>query len=69
MTSSLSSGTRVGRYQIRSHIGAGGMGDVYLAQDTELDRIVAIKILPDDVAANPERLQRFIQEAQVVDDF
>ena len=50
----LATGTRLGRYEIRSKIGAGGMGDVYLAHDTELDRTVAIKILPEDLAANRE---------------
>ncbi|MGI8838359.1 MAG: hypothetical protein ACR2H4_17220 [Pyrinomonadaceae bacterium] len=43
---SLSAGTKLGRYEIRSKIGAGGMGEVYLAQDTELHRTVAIKVLP-----------------------
>ncbi len=45
---SLVTGTRLGRYEIRSKIGAGGMGEVYLAQDTKLDRKVALKILPAD---------------------
>src|SRR5918992_649517 len=57
---SLAAGTKLGRYEIRSKIGAGGMGDVYLAQDTELDRTVAVKILPEDVAEDEQRLQRFI---------
>lgn len=57
-------GTRLGRYEIRSKIGAGGMGEVYLAIDTELDRMVAIKILPASLAADDQRLQRFIQEAK-----
>ncbi|MGH9970210.1 MAG: protein kinase domain-containing protein [Pyrinomonadaceae bacterium] len=60
----LSPGTRFGRYEIRSQLGAGGMGEVYLAFDTELDRTVAIKILPADLASDPHRLQRFIQEAK-----
>ncbi|MGH9904245.1 MAG: serine/threonine-protein kinase, partial [Pyrinomonadaceae bacterium] len=60
----LATGAKLGRYQIRSQLGAGGMGEVYLAFDTELDRTVAIKILPDDVAANQQRLNRFIQEAK-----
>src|SRR5213593_3156899 len=60
-------GTKLGRYQIRSKIGEGGMGEVYLAQDTtELDRTVALKILPAEVAANKVRLQRFTQEARTV---
>src|SRR6266487_4223748 len=64
MNSSLSSGTKLGRYEIRSKIGEGGMGEVYLAVDTELDRTVAIKILPEALASDQQRLQRFIQEAK-----
>ena len=60
----LAAGTKFGRYEIRSLIGAGGMGEVYLASDTELDRSVAIKILPERLAAEKERLQRFVQEAK-----
>src|SRR2546425_4622785 len=60
----LTSGTRLGRYEIRSKIGAGGMGEVYLAQDTKLDRKVALKILPADVVANKDRMRRFVQEAK-----
>jgi serine/threonine-protein kinase len=60
----LDSGTKLGRYEIRSHLGAGGMGDVYLAQDTRLDRNVALKVLPEDVATDPERMRRFEQEAK-----
>src|SRR2546421_3538155 len=60
----INPGTRLGRYEIRSKIGAGGMGEVYLAQDTKLDRKVALKILPADVAAHPDRLRRFVQEAK-----
>jgi len=55
---------KLGRYEIRSQIGAGGMGEVYLAQDTRLDRKVALKILPDEVAADPDRMKRFVQEAK-----
>src|SRR3984893_847295 len=51
-------------YRILSMIGAGGMGEVYLAQDTKLDRKVALKILPADVAANQDRMRRFVQEAK-----
>ena len=60
----LNSGTKLGRYEIRSHLGAGGMGEVYLARDTRLDRDVALKILPDEVAADPDRMRRFEQEAK-----
>ena len=61
---SLDTGRKLGRYEIRSKIGAGGMGEVYLAQDTKLDRKVALKILPAEVAAHPERMRRFVQEAK-----
>jgi serine/threonine-protein kinase len=64
MNPSLSPGTKLGRYEIRSQLGAGGMGEVYLALDTELDRTVAIKILPEALASDPDRLQRFVQEAK-----
>src|SRR5438445_3761004 len=57
-------GTRLGRYEIRAKIGEGGMGEVYLAQDTKLDRKVALKILPDEVTAHPDRMKRFVQEAK-----
>src|SRR5205807_8385272 len=64
MASALSAGAKLGRYEIRSQIGAGGMGEVYLAQDTKLDRKVALKVLPEDVASNRSRMQRFVQEAK-----
>ncbi len=57
-------GTRLGRYEIRSQIGVGGMGEVYLAQDTQLDRPVALKILSADIARYSQRLHRFLQEAR-----
>ncbi len=60
----IDSGTTLGRYEVRSPIGAGGMGEVYLALDTELDRTVAIKILPEALATDDQRLQRFVQEAK-----
>src|SRR5260370_38016990 len=60
----MESGTRIGRYEIRSKIGAGGMGEVYLARDTKLDRMVSLKILPADVAADRSRMNRFVQEAK-----
>jgi len=60
----IHAGTRLGRYQIHSLIGTGGMGEVYLAQDMQLERTVALKILPADVTSNQERMRRFIQEAK-----
>ena len=59
----IAEGTRLDRYQILSTIGAGGMGEVYLAQDTKLGRKVAIKLLPPHYTQDPERLRRFEQEA------
>src|SRR5882724_4330043 len=59
----LTAGTKLGRYEIRSRIGAGGMGEVYLAEDEQLHRKVALKILPEDVASNQDRMRRFKQEA------
>src|SRR5215467_6066791 len=59
-------GTRLGSYEILAPIGAGGMGEVYRARDTKLDRDVAIKVLPEAVAQNPERLARFEREAKVL---
>ncbi|MCA1558863.1 MAG: hypothetical protein LC804_00865 [Acidobacteria bacterium] len=55
----LGVGTRVGPYTIVAPLGAGGMGEVYRARDTKLDRDVAIKVLPDLFAADPDRLARF----------
>jgi eukaryotic-like serine/threonine-protein kinase len=60
----LDPGTHLGRYEIHSHLGAGGMGEVYLAHDAELDRKVALKILPANVTANQDRMRRFVQEAK-----
>src|SRR3984893_6118797 len=57
-------GTQLGRYEIRSKIGAGAMGEVYLAEDTQLQRKVALKVLPADVASNQDRMRRFVLEAQ-----
>jgi serine/threonine protein kinase len=60
----LSSGTKLGPYEIQSLIGAGGMGEVYRAHDSRLDRTVAIKVLPPSYSADRDRLQRFAQEAR-----
>jgi WD40 repeat protein len=60
----LNSGTKLGPYEIESLIGAGGMGEVYRAHDSRLDRTVAIKVLPATFSADRERLQRFAQEAR-----
>lgn len=63
MGSPLPSGTRLDRYEIISQLGAGGMGEVYLAEDTRLHRKVALKILPAEVALHNDRMRRFLQEA------
>src|SRR5688572_13037524 len=57
-------GTRFGRYAIRSLLGAGGMGEVYLAEDTQLDRTVAIKFLPAESVADEQARRRLIREAK-----
>src|SRR6476646_5730845 len=57
-------GTTVSHYHITSKLGQGGMGEVYLAEDTKLDRKVALKLLPDSVASDHERMRRFVQEAK-----
>src|SRR5271170_7062722 len=62
----LTAGTKLGPYEIQSPLGAGGMGEVYRARDSRLDRIVAIKVLPASFSADPERLRRFEQEARSV---
>src|SRR6266540_6057661 len=62
----LEPGTRLGTYEIREAIGAGGMGEVYRARDTRLQRDVALKILPEAFASDPERLARFEREAQML---
>src|ERR1043166_3699412 len=60
----LLEGTKLGRYEIRSKIGEGGMGEVYLARDTQLDRQIAVKLLPAEIARDQQRLHRFLQEAR-----
>ena len=60
----IAKSTRLGPYEVLSPLGSGGMGEVYLAQDRKLDRKVALKILPPEVAANQERMRRFVQEAK-----
>jgi serine/threonine-protein kinase len=62
----LGSGHRIGPYEITGSIGAGGMGEVYRAHDARLNRDVALKVLPDGVAADPDRLPRFRREAQLL---
>jgi eukaryotic-like serine/threonine-protein kinase len=62
----LFSGTRLGPYQIEAPVGAGGMGEVYRAKDTRLDRVVAIKVLPSDLSRSPERRQRLEREARAI---
>ena len=58
--------TRIGRYEIASRIGAGGMGEVYRARDTTLGRDVAVKVLPDTFATDSDRLARFEREARTL---
>ena len=57
-------GRQVGPYKIHSLLGVGGMGEVYLAQDPRLDRAIALKILPTELASDPDRIRRFIREAR-----
>ena len=62
----LTTGTCLGPYEIQSQLGAGGMGEVYRARDTRLDRTVAIKVLPEHVASDPDLKQRFEREAKTI---
>ena len=62
----LSAGTRVGPYEILSALGAGGMGEVYRARDEKLQREVALKLLPENMRADPDRLARFEREARIL---
>src|SRR5438093_3506283 len=63
---SITPGTRIGPYHVQSPLGAGGMGVVFRAHDTKLKRDVALKLLPDHFADDPDRLSRFQREAQVL---
>ena len=63
---SLASGTKLGPYEVQAPLGAGGMGEVYRARDTRLERTVAIKVLPEHLSANPESKQRFEREARSI---
>ncbi len=63
---SLAPGSRIGHYDIVAAIGAGGMGEVYRARDTQLDRDIALKILPESFAADPDRMMRFTREAKTL---
>jgi serine/threonine-protein kinase len=63
---SLVPGKRLGIYEITAQIGQGGMGEVYRAHDTKLNRDVALKVLPHSFASDPDRLARFTREAQVL---
>src|SRR3974390_1756492 len=62
----LSAGTKLNTYEVTSHIGSGGMGEVYQAHDAKLGRDVAIKVLPEQFARDPERLARFQREAKLL---
>jgi len=63
---SLAGGSKLGPYEIQSPLGAGGMGEVYRARDTRLERTVAIKILPAQFSSDPVRKQRFEREAKTI---
>ena len=62
----LASGTKLGSYEVLSQIGAGGMGEVYRAHDTRLNRDVALKVIPETFAADPDRMARFEREAKLL---
>ena len=62
----LNPGTRLGPYEVTAKVGEGGMGEVYQARDTKLDRDVALKVLPEGFTSDPDRLARFEREAKVL---
>src|SRR5438128_8831487 len=62
----LAAGSRLGPYEVLSPLGAGGMGEVYKARDTRLERTVAIKVLPSHLSSSPEVCQRFEREAKTI---
>lgn len=64
MHSTLTAGTKLARYEISAQLGAGGMGEIYMARDTQLDRTVALKVLPSDLASDKDRMNRFVHEAK-----
>ncbi|HEX6974456.1 MAG TPA: protein kinase, partial [Vicinamibacterales bacterium] len=66
MSSTLRTGTRIGAFEVVAAIGEGGMGQVYRARDTRLNRDVALKVLPELFQADPDRLARFTREAQTL---
>ncbi len=66
MKGTLATGARLGPYEVLSALGAGGMGEVYRARDTKLNRDVALKVLPELFASDAERLARFTREAQTL---
>src|SRR5262249_38264696 len=66
MTTALIVGSRIGAHEVLAMLGQGGMGEVYRARDTRLKRDVALKILPESFASDPERLARFQREAEVL---
>src|SRR5579863_2827611 len=65
MSDPLATGANIAHYRVVSRLGEGGMGAVYLADDTRLGRRVALKVLPASVAADPDRMHRFVQEAKL----
>jgi serine/threonine protein kinase len=69
MNGTLAAGARLGSYEILALVGAGGMGEVYKGRDTRLDRTVAIKILPESLAADPQFRERFDREARTISRF